>query len=224
MKQRPILFSVAMVQAILAGRKTQTRRTIKSHLDDRGLRWGPGGWEDWHGAAVKCPYGQPGDILWVREEHYRFGHWVGNGKTKTGRQKWKFVPDTEEVRYFDDAPPHFRVSRDKKFPHAPDWYKRLARFMPKHSCRIFLQVTDIRVERLQDITEDDAINEGVESFGYVPDQTLYRDYLRRHPESRGFNKAARSFQSLWKKINCQHSWEANPWVWVVCFEKNDKPE
>lgn len=237
MNKKPILFSTAMVSAILEGRKTQTRRTKgldyintlgprinfgECHLGEH-MTWTPqepSGFrayfgdsvaDDWF-VGIKCPYAtHAGDLLWVREVHYRFGHWVGNGLTRTGKQKWKFVPDTDEVKYFDNPPADFRISRDKKFPHAPDWYKRLARFMPKEAARIFLRITDIRVERLQDITEEDAKAEGA--------QQMHIDDL-----GQTFATYRRGFQSLWESINGPESWTANPWTWCVSFERIDKPE
>jgi hypothetical protein len=205
-KEIPILFSTEMVQAILQGRKSITRRIIKAHhvlycLDVNNFipsyfAGGEGGW---------CPYGTPGDVLWVREEHYRYGQWLGmlNRFTKNGRQKYQFIPIAEEIKFSDNPPAEFRKGMHHKDPHHVGWYKRLARFMPKAAARIWLEVDLIRVERLWDITNDEAKAEGVEGLGLYP----------------GYDVSSKGkFEALWGKINGAESWEANPWVWVVSFQ------
>ena len=230
MKMKPILFSTPMVQAILEGRKTQTRRSVKyniswesSHLPKGSLegfavydkKWAQY-WLDGEDQPASlsdgfCPYGKPGSVLWVREEHYRFGHWVEKEGvfTKTGRQKWMFVPTTDEILF--DAPEEFRKGRHHKDSYTPAWHKRLARFMPYSACRLFLRITDIRVERLQDITEEDGRLEGAKK--------MHIDDL-----GQTFATYKRGFQSLWDSINGPESWAANPYVWCVSFERIDKPE
>lgn len=220
MQFKPILFSTPMVQAILEGRKTQTRRVIKElaricDADD---------WDevllngsDWDAVCdtsdglevhtVKCPHGKVGDVLWVKEAHFRYGKWAKNGITKTGKQKWRFVPDTgfPNVRYMDDPP----VKVQKISDRVTGWYKRSSLFMPKSACRIFLQITDIRVERLQDISEEDARAEGVK--------------IKQHFKETGDWTAKAAFQLLWQSINGPESWSANPWVWAITFNRIDKP-
>lgn len=193
-----------MVRAILEGRKTQTRRIIKNPeffgcLTGDCPHWDSGLCEDV--MELECPYGRLGDGLWVREEHYRFGHWrpVPGVKTKTGRQKWAFIPDTTEVLY--ETPETFRKGRHHKDPETSAWHKRLARFMPRSLCRIRLKITGIRAEKLQDIGEYDSQAEGVKVV--APDSFNARD----------------EFRDLWEKINGKASWAENPWVWVVTFEK-----
>ena len=222
MKSRPILFSAAMVRAILNGSKTQTRRTCKARtqnqadiiggaiIDDQltdldGIGFFEG--KAWRNHVV-CPYGQPGDTLWVREEHFRFGHWepVEGVRTKTGRQKWKFVEDSDEVRYLDYPPEEFRKGMHKETPHYRTWHKRLARFMPRSVSRITLEITGIRVERLKEISEHDAMAEGItEDF---PEHECN--------SSRPF---AEGYQWLWESINGAGSWDENPFVWVIEFRK-----
>lgn len=191
MKQTPILFSTPMVQAILEGRKTQTRRT--TGLYEVNIR--PSDWECYgtttikqinngkvtehfgvwfedvnsphRGTDAKCPYGQPGDVLWVRE-------------TWLLRDKYN--------RYYYKA--------DNASPFAY-WRWRPSIHMPKAAARIWLRVADVRVERLQSITQEDAKAEGV----------------KYHPPF-----AVQDFFNLWRTINGLESLEANPWVWVVTFE------
>ena len=215
MKEKPILFSGPMVRAILDGRKTQTRRAIK-YLPPLGwpLDWCPKWLRDKVGFAKLaghperyCPYGQPGDRLWVRETH----RWDGVDPKIAVREKrtdtLTYRADWDGDRAIDDCP----------------W--RPSRFMPRWASRITLEITDVRVERLQDITEDDAMAEGLERVAL--DGLMEMTPLGMRPEigwmnysaGGGFNKAARSFATLWQSINGKDSWEQNPWVWVVSFRK-----
>jgi len=232
-----------MVQAILDGRKTQTRRVVKpqplthGRTDSRVRIYQRG--EKWEVAdtfsndgfscldSFKCPYGQPGDVLWVREEHYMFGHWEHDlvSERKTCRQAWMFLPDSNEVRFFDNPPMACRNTKEKKVKFKQEWNKRLARYMPKAACRIFLQVKSLRVERLQDISENDAVAEGIEpvdSMLYPPHEYGFRfkNYLQN---SNSICLPKASFMTLWQSINGPESWDANPWVWVVEFERIEKP-
>lgn len=216
MKERPILFSGPMVRAILDVRKTQTRRVVKPQPQKSGRWWS---WKNWEGSddgdrfgpmlasiiSANSSYGAPGDRLWVREEHYRFGHWepVPGVRTKTGRMKWRFVADSQEVCF--DAPDIFRKGRHHKDPGTPAWHKRLARFMPRLASRITLEITDVRVERLQDISEEDAMAEGCEWQHWT------------FPNSTTPGKT--SYCVLWESINGAGSWDANPWVCVVSFRR-----
>lgn len=154
---------------------------------------------DYDSADIKCPYGQPGDILWVREswclktpygpEDYYFGYKAGD----TG----VMIKASEKYDY---------KSPDVYFPSI---------HMPKEACRIKLLVKSVRVERLQDITEQDAIAEGVSRY---PKSPIYG--YKNYQDSDGyFLTAKESFKSLWQSINGPDSWDANPWVWVVEFER-----
>ncbi|MFA5252743.1 MAG: hypothetical protein WC454_09200 [Phycisphaerae bacterium] len=206
-----------MVKAILAGSKTQTRRVVKDVPDwvteigwdcfsqTKGLDWvaGRGIYKDKGPAEkfIRCPYGQIGDRLWCKETHYRFGHWVKNGLTKTGRQKWLFKPNDKEVRYMDN-PPTENVHRIGE-KNAVGWFKRSSLFMPRWASRITLEITNIRVELLQDITETGAISEGC-CNAYHPDFHVGE------------------FRDLWDSINSKtYPWESNPWVWVIEFKRNE---
>lgn len=168
-----------MALAVLDDLKTNTRRLGKIQSSDytelgvmhighatKGLevqatyRAFPGqGSARW--AIEACPYGKPGDKLWVREEHYRYGHWqqVHGVKTKTGKTKWQFVADSDEVLF--DPPKSFKKSIHENGASTVTWHKRLARFMPRNLSRITLEIVNIRAERLQDISEADAKAEGV---------------------------------------------------------------
>lgn len=197
MKERPILFSAPMVRAILAGKKTQTRRIVKPQPE-----WAEGAWywrhprynnglgvhyfhTDAESAAEKmatvCPYGVAGDRLWVRET-YR--SWMGSHDAGSPRC----------IAYKADG-------GEIAMPWKPSIY------MPRMLSRITLEVVAVRVERLQDITESDAEREGFER-SFEPDGSEYGAEL---------TTACEAFEALWHKINGADSWTANPWVWVVEF-------
>lgn len=164
---RPILFSTQMIQAILAGQKTMTRRILKvkgckpfipdnSWDIDTISKWN----KDYH------PYGQVGDILWVRE----------------------------------------------------------SLFMPKEACRIFLEITEIRVERLQEISNKDCINEGIkrETFPPTGEQCFYFYPCKDLRDDSYLDCPKTSFYSLWKSINGQKNWDDNPFVWVISFKRVER--
>jgi hypothetical protein len=240
-KQHPILFSTPMVQAILAGRKTMTRRTkglgyinslgegvtfgeVMNGVDLPHTPADPWGWHAYFGNEgkdewyqyIKCPYGNIGDVLWVRETFIKGCFDNGEG-------------DISEAQYWykaDNNAPDEWHNEKKGEPGDIAWKPSI--HMPYIACRLFLRITDIRVERLQDITEADAINEGIESNGSnMP--ISYRDYLSTgakycHSKNNVRFSPIASFCSLWESINGLDSLAGNPWVWVISFERIDKPE
>lgn len=224
MKFIPILFSTPMVQAILDGRKTQTRRVIKSRHES-GLfqicrRKTDGQITsinslDWDGRNcekdIVCPYGQPGDILWVREKscyvHLEHAHDLLEGF----REKRQTIFGTDM---------HEDWMKYAKEKYGYKWTPSL--FMAKHHCRIFLKITNVRVEGLQSISEDAAESEGVEKkFSTLFNECRFKDY---HNVKDDYRCAVSSFQSLWASINGVESWDANPWVWVIEFERTELTE
>lgn len=192
MKMRPILFSTAMVQAILEGRKTQTRRVVKPK--HQPIETAP---NDFLISLDLCPYGQPGDILWVRET-------------------WGYLPETDGGNcYFYKA--------DTGISDQPTFTWRPSIYMPFAAARIFLRIKAVRVERLQDISGEDAVAEGI--YTEYPSDTLlwmhgWKDYLGGESDLDAYG----SFASLWQSINGPESWDANPWVWVVEFERISREE
>lgn len=201
MKERPILFSGEMVRAILDGTKTQTRRVVKmpaavqfepeqgdtpADLNDlQEMAWfddheaGPGfyAWLSEYpeegSMPVRCPYGEPGERLWVRETFAPA--WCGD---------WVYAADYSKERL---------AEKDARGFWKPSIH------MPRQASRLTLEVTAVRVERLQDISEADARAEG------CPAQA---PGLPRH-----------WYAQLWDRINGAGAWDANPWVWVVEFHK-----
>ena len=208
MKERPILFSAPMVRALLSGEKTQTRRVVKlkngQYIPPSKSADGPG----WAQMLRSCPYGQPGDRLWVRETfQYRGASYDGHGIDESewfrcygaGGAADNWDPDYPHGWW---PTPHMNVKKldaadEQEGEGVTGWVtKRIPGIhMPRWASRITLEVTSVRVERLQDISEADAAAEGVHTD---PDCPAYDAY-----------------QALWEQINGKGSWDANPWVWVV---------
>lgn len=194
---KPILFSTQMVQAILEGRKTQTRRVLKPQplvhnevikmpipVDEYSKvlkQYVKKGYTEIYTKGVlqgmiapKCPFGEVGDTIWVREtwQTWALG-WI------------------------------YKASYGADLPQNVKWKPSI--FMPKEACRIFLKITNIRVERLQDISESDAECEGAKK---MPLENL----------GGAFPNHKSGFESLWQSINGKESWDSNPYVWVIEFE------
>jgi hypothetical protein len=265
MKQRPILFSTPMVKAILSGDKTQTRREVKPQppincIDDepciqydRGVSRGsfecPELYAEWEcnflpgessveSHVVFCPYGKPGDVLWVRESYRIVGWNLDDSEMivefKDGARKTIELDDDQQeklISYIErmeskgviQVPDDYDVEKDgdewdyefiKEFPWKPSIH------MPKAVCRTYLQISGIRAERLQYISEEDAISEGVQEIHPAPFVIRWENYLIKDSL---WDCAIGSFHSLWESINGKQSWDSNPWVWVVEFERIEKP-
>lgn len=208
MNTKPILFSTEMVQAILAGSKTQTRRVLKPQPKEGFTpRIYKGNDEKWYLESRKSNtelefinwnVPQKGTIIWVRET------WSYGSDS---------LPFIYKSGYPNNIPYHFENIPDiSKIKWKPSIH------MPKEAARIFLKIIDVRVERLQDISEYDAICEGIE---LLESTNLYKDYEDRH---NSLNHARISFASLWNSINSELTWKSNPWVWVIDFERIEKPE
>ncbi|MNE10030.1 hypothetical protein D3C80_1027260 [compost metagenome] len=212
--ERPILYSTEMVLGILDERKTKTRRTKGlEYINNAPDRWvikpslelGKTNYtfEDIFGLekfVPKCPYGKVGDILWVRET---WNNW--------GAKEVPFV---------------YRATDLRSCGH--NWKPSI--HMPKKAARIWLQITDLRVEHLHDISEHDAITEGIE-IKKDCDGDIYKDYEAKTEVSdfgdTYYTNPVLSFKSLWVKINGKESWISNPWVWVIKFKvlsTTGKPE
>ena len=205
MTERPIIFSVEMVRAILEGRKTQTRRVVKTLLmptapgtDYCFHETKDGQWEigydylDGTGQFlryIKCPYGRPGDRLWVRET---FGHGCADFRTTRN-----------EIHYRADGIDHI----------GHRWQPSI--HMPRWASRITLEIVKVRVERVQEITDSDIRDEGTENCQYA--LPPYCTHCGGHEHLCNRDR----FCDLWNSINAKrgYSWESNPWVWVVEFKR-----
>lgn len=223
MKERPILFTGPMVRAILEGRKTVTRRVVKPQPDFLGSMVDPNTpfktLDAGLHARITCPYGEPGDRLWVRETWH-----VGKPHDKTAPADilapllaegrgitvlytaggWQSVgPAGREEPIYPDYQP------------LPDWAGkgRPSIHMPRWACRILLEITAVRVERLQDISEEQALAEGVRGEPC--------DHARQACADIGCwgDTAKGAFGFLWESLNGEGSWAENPWVWVVEFKR-----
>lgn len=199
---KPIIFSTPMVQAILDGKKTQTRRVIKPQpIWDNGFwKWAGAAWSDnikrvtpvpYHSMYNNAPY-RPGDVLWVRET------WCEYGNIHNPHMGYWYKASGIEQPYMDSV--KFKMCKWRPSIH-----------MPREAARIFLRVKTVRVERLQDITEDEAIKEGAKAYG---------------PNNCSGTSARIAFAELWDNLNEKrgYGWESNPWVWVIEFEMINKPQ
>jgi hypothetical protein len=238
MKERPILFSGAMVRAILDGSKTQTRRIIKNpinalHTVGHPVKlladWALSGLiefdpsscvvafdvqcavDDTRIAKTVCPYGVPGDRLWVREsgrmsEGRFFAYSATPGVARCADDKGFITVSPEEAQSW--TPEQWRSGGWKSVPSI---------HMPRWASRITLEIVSVRVERLQDISEEDAIAEGVTvTKSHINNSRLFKEC---RPDLPYIAPAQQAYSELWESINGPGSWDANPWVWVVEFKK-----
>ena len=211
---KPILFNTEMVRAILDGRKTCTRRIAKGFIPDDAL-WGytaftpkgyiscRGVYADGYGEGFyKLPY-QPGDILYVRETWQYLYELDGNEQVIEDTGKYYYAA-TDTIP-FDTYVDENGVTHD----HVP-WKPSI--HMPKEAARIWLKVTDVRVERLQDISGEGLTKEGIDLFR--------SNYVRVV-----FDEFKNIWNSTIKKIDLdRYGWDANPWVWAIEFERCEKPQ
>lgn len=226
---RPILFSADMVEAILDGRKTQTRRIISEKIVDAYYDY-----DDWASSVMpsSMPEGMscsrqyekeffterakycPEDFLYVKENFWAYGEWV--------------IADKKYFHYYGGEPNESNVAFGKSKPmnqlsFSPDkytWHKKPSIFLHKKSSRILLKVINVRVQRLQSISEEDANCEGVKC-----DLSLdFNQYLNYEKGIYQLPSAVESFKSLWSEINGRESWNANPFVWVIQFEVARSPK
>lgn len=213
-KERPILFSASMVRAILDGRKTVTRRPVKGLKTDNpvvdafddspliGACWDVGG------PVIRSPFGLPGDRLYLRETFMDLqGTGVEHRPDPNGPlQRYAYRADYPPGSHSDEARKDFGLK----------WKPSI--HMPRAACRILLEITDVRVERLQDISDEQALAEGIiphvrGGFHWHPHDPSNVDDWHQF----GFKSPAFAFQDLW--IGTGGDWEANPWVWVVEFKR-----
>ncbi|HBQ4915199.1 TPA: hypothetical protein MA383_002353 [Klebsiella pneumoniae] len=225
MTERGMIFNAEMVRAILAGRKTQTRRIMAPQPEPcpRGGHWWPsnvfktmlhvedemqngkGGWGGLVGDA--CPFGDVGDRIWVRETF--------QGPLFNYEQMDEYLEDSSKF----EKPEFCQYAADGG--HRPEYQDaddnlrhgwRPSIHMPRWASRILLEITDVRVERLNAISQEDAQAEGMELTGWRP---TYSD-----PDSGGeVMTPYDNFAELWSSIYGDESWKANPWVWVISFKR-----
>jgi len=218
-KERPILFSAPMVRALLDGTKTQTRRVVKGlpPWEITEICYDAGGSGKWmpNGPAPSgtgmaaghwrlCPYGQPGDRLWVRETFALSVIDPDGGSPQDD-------PENYDVIYrATDAPGGGWTDGEGNSIAAP-WKPSI--HMPRWTSRILLEIVSVRVERLNDCTEQDAIAEGISKTA----SGFWSVYGQADVDGTFSPRA--SYRALWESINGAGSWDTNPWVWVVEFRR-----
>ncbi|WP_122340963.1 hypothetical protein [Pseudomonas caricapapayae] len=220
-KERPILFSAPMVRAILDGRKTVTRRVCKPQPSAKAHTTCASGspmraWWETGKDIIRCPYGKPGDRLWIRETWGVISH---DFDEQGNMIDWKPDRPATAIRelpfgrgYYSG---HVIYRADDEAAWAGDddgggddrsaWKPSI--HMPRIACRILLEIIDVSVERLQDISEEQALAEGVMSCKQDID-----------PDGNDYSPQE-LFAGLWTMINGDGSWQSNPWVWVVKFKR-----
>lgn len=233
MKELPIIMGAESVLEILERRKSQTRRVVNPR------KYNIGGWDmpvsksdveagypvyqdnngDFHSVVERCPYGKVGDRLWVRESWSTLTYHEGDVPIHIVKDHKNIEHD---VVYYAECPDFSWTDGDGFLEYRKDgmetshWKSPI--FMPRWASRITLEITDIRVERVQDITEEDAIAEGIsrefafECNGWVPS---YAD-----PDSGGYADYITGYRTLWNSLNAKRGfpWEKNPWVWIIDFK------
>lgn len=230
MRERGIIFNAEMVRAVLEGRKTQTRR-VCNEIDPSNF---PGCLSKRQWARVNnaipmafgpddfCPFGSVGDRMWVRETWSDVNHY--------GCSAVAYRADGE-VRDLNEDDGEENDPNLEKYWFA-NWYPDLISgtegrwtpsiHMPRWASRITLEITGVRLERLQDISESDAAAEGIEPLPLEPDMPqFYHEYFPIGIKNglRCNMSAASSFSGLWEAIYGKESWQANPWVWVIEFKR-----
>lgn len=217
MKERGMIFNSEMVRAILDGRKTQTRRIMKPQPEPcpRGGHWWPsnafktmlhvedemqngkGGWGGLVGDA--CPFGDVGDRIWVRET------WAEAGASAQDLKLYRANYPEHVPSIYENVPPAEEIR----------WTPSI--HMPRWASRILLEITDVRVERLNAISEEDAEAEGIDMEALYDSQDCY-DCIADHNMT-GRPTVTGAFKYLWESIYGEEGWKSNPWVWVIEFKR-----
>ena len=229
-KERPILFSAPMVRAILEGRKTVTRRVVKAtkaHADgfmmlDHGNGWWPynafGDFTSDHQGMeypIACPYAKPGDRLWVREtfaiESNRWADDPYSPPHKDGRPTQRYEDDKWDQPHYKATDAEPELWYDDRDSPGCRWKPSI--HMPRWASRILLEITDVRVERLQDITPEQVTAEGVSTRG----EAMWGGQWWVDAPQQAIEDARKDFADLWTSTG--GDWNANPWVWVVEFKR-----
>lgn len=214
MTERPILMSAPMVRALLAGTKTQTRRIAKPvKHPDLGNLYDPGvlGREPKHVIERACPYGQPGDRLWVRETWgvgSRPDPWGGFDGIEYRADVALLQDDIELLPCYKVVTPDDVCLGDYRSGWRPSIH------MPRWASRITLEITEVRVQRLQEISEEDAKAEGL---SFVADGCAR--FGVEGLASSWCDCPVTAYAALWESINGPGSWDANPYVWVISFKR-----
>ncbi|WP_046490115.1 morphogenetic protein [Pseudomonas veronii] len=220
-KERPILFSAPMVRAILEGRKTVTRRAVKiqprskADIGSYGLGQPFIRNPDVTKPNPECPYGRAGDRLWVREtfaiESNRWADDPYSPPHKDGRPTQRYEDDKWDQPHYKATDAEPELWYDDRDSPGCRWKPSI--HMPRWACRILLEITDVRVERLQDITPEQVTAEGVSTRG----EAMWGGQWWVDAPQQAIEDARKDFADLWTSTG--GDWNANPWVWVVEFKR-----
>lgn len=200
MKEHPILFSGLMVRAILAGSKTQTRRVVKPQPIRGAETYRPGdALMGPQGEPIACPYGQVGDRLWVRETF---------ALPEAGKSAIKRLGKIAIAYRADEGVKHGKLGQ-----YAGKW--RPSIYMPRRASRLTLEITEIRVERLQEISDGDCYDEGAQEWAAAHPPRAPNGTVDK------FNNIKLAYRALWDSLNAKRGfgWDKNPFVWVVTFKR-----
>ena len=242
----PILYSPSMILALDQGRKTQTRRALSPrNTRYNGYPWPPGRWDelDWPNAFIDSgpsPAGNPGPYLkvpfpaqqtvhriyplyhpgmrlWVRETCFIYGAWRQHGTQQDGKPAWRFQPDDQRQVVFSQ--PLYQPQDRTQLAY----WRRNSIHMPRWASRFTQTITAVRLQRLQEISEADALAEGIVSSqrAISPSQAVrcFWDYLNGAPN---YTDPRSSYASLWEKINGPGSCDADPWIVALTLETGRK--
>lgn len=215
-----ILFKPEMIKALVVGRKTITRRLqgfTEINIDPDGWEctgrnpdgtvWGFENYRLQKQVLVKPRY-LPGEVVYIKEAHYAYGYWTLEIKGWTFRRcpdmKVSFASDSSLWEHASTKPSEKEM-----------WYKRSPLFLPSEDARYFIQITDVRPERLQEITASDCVKEGIK----IPDLTAGTDFdIDGNLWSQGERKFIKAYADLWDSINKANQWASNPWLWHIEFK------
>jgi len=227
-KERPVIFSAPMVRAILTGQKTMTRRAVKpdpgSNMSPVCIEDAPGKPWQWASVASRrvCPYGAVGERLWVRETFRA----IEDPGAEDSEVRRTYRDDDGETHYIvvdfkADAPNRIMDEMGR-----PEWKSPI--HMPRWASRITLEITEVRVQRVQEISNDDAQAEGVVAFDGRPCPSCSPNWGCLSPSGMGSTRCEtfmhgyrESFARLWDSINCERGfpWKSSPWVWAITFRR-----
>jgi hypothetical protein len=204
MPMKSKIFNTDQVRAIQEGRMTQSMQVVKRPLDDRGIRLcEPTGWEDWHGASIKCPFGKVGDVIAVRET------WAITTNVNS-MPNWpdRFnIPIEEGSCFIYRAHGEWQWVDDDGFSTEKSFWRSPAT-MPREAARLFLRITHIRVMRVQELTGRDILNQGYDNGKSNPTMGIrWENMQRMHMEQL-----------------MPDTWNANPYMWILDFTKTDNHE
>lgn len=217
-KETGLMFKAPLVRAILDGRKTQTRRVVKAdwiQSERAPLQTNPGRFHFWCSGEHDCPFGKPGDRIYVRENFYQDGQWCLRTGCEPDDPNGRFWSGSSRILFAADCGGNLPPPMDSM----STWRSRPSIHMPRWAARIWLEITGVRVERLQDISNEDALAEGVNRISHGREGYFY-SAIRNDPHPKNWLYPDDAFRELWDSTG--GDWSANPWVWVIDFKRIER--